>query len=300
MLGTQRARFPPTVEKPLLIAQAKPLLEFPLSYDDPHFVPHFGRILRFREDTRRIAAAVLYALAQKYNLDLGLQKTEPFISGGQFYGAHLRTGEDATAAAWTPFEIQSANYMSEMKRYNLPVMYVAGGIPADLAALSAAANSSFVVETKESLLSERKVISEPLVAKKGFESEWNELQTLTWDQQQLVDYEVLLRSSIFGGTWESTFTWNVAMRRHVIIGGGAWKTIAKREESEVEERQVEEAGEKRQTPAPAVAVDTASSLNLPLKYGRGVVMEPQAFVDPLSVVFGPVEAGKRIVASMWP
>jgi hypothetical protein len=57
MLGTQRARFPPTVEKPLLIAQAKPLLEFPLSYDDPHFVPHFGRILRFREDTRRIAAS---------------------------------------------------------------------------------------------------------------------------------------------------------------------------------------------------------------------------------------------------
>ena len=43
--------------------------------------------------------------------------------------------------------------------------------------------------------------------------------------QQLVDYEVFLKSSVFGGSWESPLAWAVAMRRHVVWGRGTWKGL---------------------------------------------------------------------------
>lgn len=220
---------PPSATKPILVALQKPLLEFPLSYDDRHFVPQFGRLIRFREDTRRIAAAVLYALSQKHNLELEYTSDNPILPQ-QFYGAHLRTGIDATAAGWTPYAIQSANYLSEATSQLLPVMYVASGNAQDLARL-AETNRSIAIETKESLLSAPPTVDVPPAPAKGFENEWRELQTLNWDQQLLVDYEVLLRSSVFGGTWESSFSWNIAMRRHVYVGGGAWRVITKRDQA---------------------------------------------------------------------
>jgi hypothetical protein len=219
---------PPTAAKPLLVTLPKPLLEFPLTYDDPHFVPAFGRLLRFREDVRRLAAAVLFALSKKHDLDLTFN-ADNTIAPSAFYGAHLRTGVDAQAAGWTTYEVQSQNYLSEAIKYDLDVMYVASSNAADLARL-AAANMSIAIETKESLLGTVVEADKSMAPAKGFEREWAELTTLGWDQQLLVDYEVLLRSTIFGGTWESSFSWNVAMRRHVIVGGGAWRVISKREE----------------------------------------------------------------------
>ena len=61
-----------------------------------------------------------------------------------------------------------------------------------------------------------------LLEGKGFEKEREELSQMTWDQQGLVDYEVMLRASRLGGTWESSFGWNLAMRRHVAMGRGTW------------------------------------------------------------------------------
>jgi hypothetical protein len=46
-----------------------------------------------------------------------------------------------------------------------------------------------------------------------------ELRRLTWDQQALVDYEILLRSSTFGGIAESSFAWNIALKRNKLT----WK-----------------------------------------------------------------------------
>jgi len=91
---------------------------------------------------------------------------------------------------------------------------------------------SIAVDTKESLLGGE--LPFPIIDEhgteirgerseaEGFEAEWRTLNELTWDQQGLVDYEALLRSSSLGGTWETSFSWNVAMRRHVVAGGGTW------------------------------------------------------------------------------
>jgi hypothetical protein len=41
------------------------------------------------------------------------------------------------------------------------------------------------------------------------------LKGLSFDQQALVDYLVLLKSSQFAGVGHSSFAWNIALKRHV-------------------------------------------------------------------------------------
>jgi hypothetical protein len=176
-----------------------------------------------------LAATVLYALSTKHSLSL---HTTSSIEAGKFYGAHLRTAVDAQAAHWTPFSTQSSNYLSQAALRNLSTIYLASGNPSDVDLFTVlASNISIAVETKQSLLGgDLSSISDEYGNEirrerhgaKGFEAEWGVLNGLTWDQQGLVDYEVLLRSSSFGGIWESSFSWNVAMRRHVSIEGGTW------------------------------------------------------------------------------
>ncbi|KAL2060327.1 hypothetical protein VTL71DRAFT_9722 [Oculimacula yallundae] len=221
---------PFNAQKPVLVSLASPLLQFPLTYDDPHLVAQFGRILQFREDVRRIAAGVVWALDKKHTL--GLKSKGGGVKEGAFYGAHLRTGADATSAGWTSYAIQEGNYIAHAEKLKLGVIYLSSTSPADTETFTqSASNRSIAVETKDSLLADLAPQESGAVynAKKGFESEWAMLQGLSWDQQLLVDYEVLLRSSVFGGVWESSFTWNVAMRRHVVVSGRkGWTSIAQR------------------------------------------------------------------------
>lgn len=48
-----------------------------------------------------------------------------------------------------------------------------------------------------------------------------QLSNLTWDQQALVDYLVLLRSSYFMGMAESSFAWAIAVKRRVTSKTGS-------------------------------------------------------------------------------
>lgn len=199
---------------PVLVSLHNPLLRWPIDYDGPAFIANFGRILRLSEDVRRLAAIVLYAMNEKYQL--GINPAIPGIQEGKFYGAHLRAAIDAVKAGWTPYWTQSENYISVAANSNLPLIYTASDSQEDLLKFVQAANYSFAMEvtTKDLLL-----------AGKGFAKERAEMSTLTLDQQSLVDYEVLMRASRFGGTWESSFAWNLAMRRHVVAGRGSWMPL---------------------------------------------------------------------------
>jgi len=42
------------------------------------------------------------------------------------------------------------------------------------------------------------------------------LQSLSWDQQGLVDFLVMLKSSSFAGIEQSSFAWNIALKRHIL------------------------------------------------------------------------------------
>ena len=197
---------------PVLVSVHNPLLQWPIDYDSPTFITSFGRILRANEDLRKLAATVLYAMNDNYHLDL--DPAFPGIQEGKFYGAHLRTAVDAVKAGWTSYETQSENYVSEAANVRLPVIYLSSDSPSDeVKFIDRASNHSFPMEVTTKNL---------LLAGKGFGVERAEMAELTLDQQLAVDYEVMLRASRVGGTWESSFGWNLAMRRHIVAGRGTW------------------------------------------------------------------------------
>ncbi|KAH8676555.1 hypothetical protein BGZ60DRAFT_372421 [Tricladium varicosporioides] len=274
---------PFSAELPGLVTLQQPMLQFPLSYDDPHFVSNFGKILRFREDVRRIAATVQWAMSKKF--DMGMKAREDGVFPGRYYGAHLRTAPDAKAAGWTPYETQAKNYLDHASQWHIPVIYLAGSEKKDLQTFRlAAGNFSLAVTTKEELLAE-----------KGYANELKELDTLQWDQRILVDYEMLLKSSIFGGTHESTFSWNVAMRRHVVVGRGNWTAVGGEGATGRKRQPALESLERfisgRQIPSTAPGNEAPA----PPEFNS-----PQSFKDRLSVVFGPPAEGRIFQLSMWP
>lgn len=238
-------------EMPTRVSLYQPLLQFPLSYDTGDFVASLGRTLRFREDVRRLAATVLFALSEKHGLGLDPHNG---IEPGKFYGAHLRAANEAEAAGWTPYEVQSESYLQEALQKQLSLIYLSSGSPSETMKFTSTAGSP-----KYNMSTETRI---HLLAAPEFEAERAELEALTWDQQALVDYEILLRASWFAGIKESTFSWNIAMRRHVVDGGGTWVSL---------EKMRNESGSQSQT-----------------------------FRDGLSTVFGRVGEFAFMGASVWP
>lgn len=184
---------------PIIIQIHNVLLEFPLSYDTTFFVRNFGRIFRFREDVRRLAATLLFEISDKYSPN---QRPASKIALHAFFGAHLRTASDAMKAGWPSYNGQATAYLAQAAHHNLSTIYVASGSGPDISRFrSDAALQNRTIITKEDLLS-------------GADLE--ALGRLTWDQQALVDFEVLLKSSQFGGIEQSSFAWKIALRRHLL------------------------------------------------------------------------------------
>ena len=166
----------------------------------------FPQILRINPSIRRLAALTVQSLALA-NPSLPLDPRDP-IPQKVFHGSHLRTEADALAAGWNSATSPNANYTSQSDAYiahalahNLRLMYVASGNASELerfASKAAAHNPPLTMTSKLSLLPQ---------------SALGELNSLTWDQQALVDYEVLQRSSIFAGFVKSSFSFGIVMAR---------------------------------------------------------------------------------------
>jgi hypothetical protein len=252
----------PTVRLPVLVnLNPPPLLQFPISYDSEHFITNFGKLVRTEERLRRIAGAVLYALSQRHGVDLS---PESRIERGKFYGAVLPgvkgdkeeegKGKEADKAAKTKYrEELPKTLLLAAERSNLSTIYLATPHFTELQADSIRAfaskgevenfiilarNRSTAVETAEALLGGPFPSSfvndngEPVAPDhsgvKGFEEEWKKYQTLTAEQKAAVDFEVLLRSTQLGGSWETALSWGPAMRRHITASGGAgkWRSLS--------------------------------------------------------------------------
>ncbi|KFX87739.1 hypothetical protein O988_09308 [Pseudogymnoascus sp. VKM F-3808] len=201
----------PTKGNLVAVELATPLLNFPLKYDTQAFTDNFGRILQFTYPQRRLAATVLWALRTKFNVPVGPWKITP----SAFFGAHLRVAADAKKAGWTGYDVQSKFLLETAETAGLSTVYVTS--ESDLAATfkKDAKKKNIMVTMKEELLEGKDL---------------EELNKMTWDQRGLVDYEVLLRSSMFAGIELSSFTWNVALRRHTLSRQGyrdAWDTNVK-------------------------------------------------------------------------
>jgi len=200
-------------DAPVHVKMEQSFLEYPVRDDGDAFVHEFGKILSFRNDTRALAAEVLYGLKQRFGLDVDPLKP---INPGTFYGAHLRAESDAIWA-WPPdqwrfsrMDDQFEEQFRNIERTGLNVVYVASGnqtvVDLFAAALSKrlAANPS-TKDRNVTVVTKYDLLQDP---------DRKRLDSLTFDQMALVDFVVLFKASAFMGVAHSSFPWNIALRRH--------------------------------------------------------------------------------------
>ncbi|KAJ4424156.1 hypothetical protein N0V82_001204 [Gnomoniopsis sp. IMI 355080] len=196
-----------TLSMPPVTAQSPKLIRFnwgvqwtfPVYRDGPEFVATFGGLLRFRADILELGRETAAAM----------ERMAPGSEGNGFIGVHLRTESDALSG-WPSFEEQSRAYLSKAAglrpRTGPPrYAYLATGNVTEAAKLaSLALKEELTVLTKHELL-----------AGPDNEELRRRLDSLSWDQQALVDFVVLLRAEYFVGVSPSSFSMNVALKRHL-------------------------------------------------------------------------------------
>lgn len=176
-------------------------LEFPVYRDGPEFVATYGGLLRFRQDILQLGKRTVEAMRDFARTASGDRAIDRFV------GFHLRTESDALAA-WPKFDNQSAVYLREATARGFTTAYLATGNGTEAAKLVETARSKhdIVVTTKHELL-------------KGNPADVKALEALTWDQQALIDFIVLLACDFFLGVNPSSFSMNVALKRHLQMEG---------------------------------------------------------------------------------
>lgn len=106
-------------------------------------------------------------------------------------------------AFWISAETQRKSYLEQSIAKKLTIMYVGGGDqPAFESFFSQGKAFNIQLENKYSLLSPESLIH---------------LKALPFDQQALVDYLVLLKSEFFSGIGASSFSHNIAIKRHLNV-----------------------------------------------------------------------------------
>ena len=175
--------------------------DMPVYHDGPEFVATYGGLLRFRKDILELGARTT-SYMRKF---AALHKKQ--VNSEKFIGLHLRTENDSLSA-WPKFEDQSRAYLLRASAMNFGAAYLATGdsFEADRFAKLANSQHGIGVMTKEKLLQ-----SHP--------QDLKILKSLTWDQQGLIDFIVLLNADYFVGVNPSSFSMNIALKRHLKMEG---------------------------------------------------------------------------------
>jgi hypothetical protein len=186
------------------IALGRSYLHYPIHSDDENFATHFGKILKIRSDARVLATTALLKLSSEYSLTLNLKDQDPYSKMG-LMGVYLSTKPDPDQLTkedqdYGSYETQSKLYLEYAAQSNASLTYVASNNGPDiLKYISAARERGDEVTAKFDIL-------------KGRDRE--DLQDMTAQQQEMVDYLVMTDTIEFVGVGSSSFSWNVALRRH--------------------------------------------------------------------------------------
>ncbi|KAI8944492.1 hypothetical protein F4801DRAFT_571521 [Xylaria longipes] len=188
----------PTKEHPRLIRfNWGVLFDWQIYRDGPELAATFGNILRLNDKFLELGKKTLEKMHSFARADGS--------KDGSFLGIHLRTENDALGF-WPHFDTQLEAYMKQAKKRGYQTAYLATGNQTEAEKFMDAAieMAQMRVVTKIDLLSD---------------DELDELDALSWDQQGLIDYVVLLGSDFFVGVQPSSFSVHVAMKRHLKTGG---------------------------------------------------------------------------------
>lgn len=206
---------------PVRVHLANTMFVWPVEDDGEQVRRDLGKLLRVREDVKILAASALYNLAKNYGAN-ALPPTAGANDGDgggkDFLGIHLRTEKDA-AGAFPPYKDQTAYYFNFLQR--LPPPPAAGGKHAVYLATGLTSADDDVRRFRASAHDEN--LNATVLLKRDLldADEAAALNALTWDQRALVDYEILLRAGTVLGCVESSFAWDVALRRELAYGGAA-------------------------------------------------------------------------------
>ncbi|KAI5866544.1 hypothetical protein GGS23DRAFT_615026 [Durotheca rogersii] len=192
------------------------LWDWPTHRDGPELAATFGGLLRFRADVLDIADAVAEAMrgtARRLAVPEDPDRAAASVARGRFLGVHLRSEADALAR-WPSYANQTQAYLGEAARrgFRGGAAYLASGDAGEAArfAREAGAALGLAVRTKFDLLD---AAEEEGGGGAGVLA--RQLRALSWDQQALVDFAVLLQCDYFVGVSPSSFSVNVALRRHL-------------------------------------------------------------------------------------
>ena len=202
---------------PILVSLQPPLLlQWPLTYETPSFTENFGLLLKFKPEIRHVAASIIFALDRAHQLHYNPLTDPTTVQPRLFYGAHLRTGPDAISAGWTPYRVQSQNYLWDAIKAKSSLIYVASDDKEDTWLFAREAKEKGIEVTNA-----LQALSAPIL--KGELTAEHDLFEV-WDSsfKSCVDWIVLSRASIMGGTWESSFSWGIAMARHKGLANPRW------------------------------------------------------------------------------
>ncbi|KAI1470050.1 uncharacterized protein F4812DRAFT_311015 [Daldinia caldariorum] len=180
------------------------LWDWPVYRDGPEFAATFGGLLRIREDIQEVADALVASMRALAGSTRGTETA----AGRSFLGVHLRTEADALSR-WPTYENQTGGYLREAARrgYRGRVAYIASGNETE--------TRKFAAEAKASLQLDVRSKYDLLLLNKQNEKLERKLRSFSWDQQALVDFVVLLRCDYFVGVSPSSFSINVALKRHL-------------------------------------------------------------------------------------
>ncbi|KAI0183087.1 hypothetical protein EV127DRAFT_447997 [Xylaria flabelliformis] len=197
---------PPSWENPMLVRLSWGVLwDWHIFRDGPELAATFGGLLRIREDMLELADRVVWSVKGLAALgaESGSSRLEKNMHDGRFLGIHLRTEEDALSQ-WPTYENQSKGYFhrAEKQGFGGGVAYLASGSEEETRRFSEDAQThlNLKVKSKYDLVQDQ---------------ELERLKSLSWDQQALVDFAVLLQSDYFIGVSPSSFSINVALKRHL-------------------------------------------------------------------------------------
>jgi hypothetical protein len=195
---------------PFRVNVALTLYAWPTSYDQPGFVRNFGSMLRFREDARRLASSVLLSIQKHW--EAHANSNPAAVDNQGFVGIHLRTEKDVWGLDFPAYDDQAAYYLDYILQSKYRVVFLASGATSGnvTAFTEQASEFNITVFTKKDLL-------EP--------DQLQYLEGLSWDQQALVDFEVMLRADLMAGTCESSFAWSIALRRAAANGSIGGHTV---------------------------------------------------------------------------
>ncbi|KAI1358158.1 hypothetical protein F5Y08DRAFT_322521 [Xylaria arbuscula] len=188
----------PTKEQPRLIRfNWGVLFDWQIYRDGPEMAATFGGILKLNDKFLRLGKKTLEKMHEFARAD--------GVKNGAFLGVHLRTESDALGF-WPHYDVQSEAYLKQAQKRGYRTAYLATGnlTEADNFIDAAIEMAQMRVVTKMDLLSDE---------------ELDELESLSWDQQGLIDYVVLLGSEFFLGVQPSSFSIHIAMKRHLRTGG---------------------------------------------------------------------------------